>query len=328
MNAIIRNLPMVIEQPINPPAPLGLSREDIKRAFDFAQQDKAASTRASYRSSFRLFEKFCRSRGVSSLPATPETVASFLAAEAEAGKKPATIGRRCSAIGYAHKLAGHESPTASEAVKATVRGIRRALGVAPRRMEPAVAEITRDMARAVPAGLRGLRDRAMILVGFAGAFRRSELCALNVEDVEFSDDGLRVMIRRSKTDTEGKGQQIAIVRGDVCCPVKALRAYLDAAGIADGPIFRRILRGDHITGSRLTPQTVCKSVKAYADAIGLDGSAFGAHSLRSGFLTSAARRGASIWKMKEVSRHKSTDVLADYVRSVSLFENHAGSGLL
>jgi Phage integrase, N-terminal SAM-like domain len=126
MNAIIRNLPALAPY-YNMPAPLGLSQEDIKRASNFAREDKAASTRASYSSSFRLFEKFCRSRGVSSLPATPETVAAFLAAEAEAGKKPATIGRRCSAIGYAHKLAGHGSPTASETVKATVRGIERSV---------------------------------------------------------------------------------------------------------------------------------------------------------------------------------------------------------
>jgi site-specific recombinase XerD len=324
---IIRNLPALAPQ-YNLPAPPGLWQEDIKRASDFAQQDKAASTRASYSSSFRLFEKFCRSRGVSSLPAAPETVAAFLAAEAEAGRKPSTIGRRCSAIGYAHKLAGHESPTASEAVKATVRGIRRAIGVAPNRKAPVLSEIARDMARNMPAGLKGVRDRALILVGFAGAFRRSELTSLNMDDIEFTDEGMRVTIRRSKTDGEGKGQTIAIVKGDTHCPIKALKAWIEAAGIHEGPLFLRILRGGHVCNTRLTPQTISILVKRYADALGLDGKAYSAHSLRSGFLSSAARRGASIWKMKEVSRHKSTDVLADYVRSVSLFENHAGSGLL
>jgi site-specific recombinase XerD len=302
---------------------------DIDRAKGFAMQDKAESTRKAYRSDFRLFEKFCRSRGVALLPATPETVAAFLASEAGTGRKPATIGRRCAAIKYAHKLAGYnEPPTNSEVVKATVRGIRRVVGVAPRKMAPAVAEITRDMARAVPAGLKGVRDRALILLGFAGAFRRSELVSLNTDDIEWTDDGLRVTIRRSKTDGEGKGQTIAIVKGDACCRVKALRAWLDAAAITEGAVFRPVRKGGKVQDSRLRAQAVCVLVKGYADRVGLDGAIFGAHSLRSGFLSSAARRGASIWKMKEVSRHKSTDVLADYVRSVSLFENHAGSGLL
>ena len=223
---------LVVAPHYNLPAPPGLSREDIKRAADFARQDKAASTREAYSSDFRMFEKFCRSRGVDALPATPETVAAFLAAEAEVGRKPSTIGRRCAAIKYAHKLAGYdEPPTNSEVVKATVRGIRRVVGVAPRKMAPAVAEITRDMARAVPAGLKGIRDRALILLGFAGAFRRSELVSLNTDDIEWTDEGLRVTIRRSKTDGEGKGQTIAIVKGDACCPVKALKAWIEAAAI-------------------------------------------------------------------------------------------------
>jgi len=150
---------------------------DIDRAASYAKQDKSPATRAAYRSDFASFQAFCLSRGVASLPATPETVAAYLASEAEAGLKPSTISRRCAAIRYAHKLAGHEPPTNAEAVKATLRGIRRSIGAAPVRKAPAVAEIMREMAHAAPMGIKGLRDRALLLLGFGGAFRRSELVA-------------------------------------------------------------------------------------------------------------------------------------------------------
>jgi len=301
---------------------------DLDRAASYAKQDKAPATRAAYRSDFARFQAFCRSRGVASLPATPETVAAYLASEAEAGLKPSTISRRCAAVRYAHRLAGHEAPTNSEAVKATLRGIRRAIGAAPARKAPAVAEIMRDMARATPEGLKGLRDRSLLLLGFGGAFRRSELVALDVADFEETEDGLRVTIRRSKTDQEGQGVTIAIVRGGAYCPVKALRAWLDAAGITEGAVFRPVRKGGKVCDQRLSAKSVCDLTKAYADRVGLDGAAYSAHSLRSGFLTSAARRGASVFKMRDVSRHKSMDVLQAYVRDADLFQNHAGAGLL
>jgi site-specific recombinase XerD len=329
MNApFIPNLPAIIYSAPLPALPIEI---DISRAADYAKQDKAESTRKAYRSDFRLFEKFCRSRGVASLPAAPETVAAFLASEAEAGLKPSTIGRRCAAIRYAHRLAGHDQlPTNSEAVKATLRGIRRVVGVAPRRMAPAVGEIVRDMARAAPAGLKGLRDRALLLVGFGGAFRRSELVALDVADIEFTDDGMRVTIRRSKTDVEGLGQTIAIVRGSgVSCPVKALRAWFDASGITEGAVFRQVRKGGHLHDRRLIGECVRRVVKAYAGRLGLNPADFGAHSLRSGPLTSGAARGASLVKLKELSRHKGTDVLVNnYIRPNDLFRDHCLSGVL
>jgi site-specific recombinase XerD len=319
-------LPAIILKPAT--ALPALPAEDIERAVNFARQNKAESTRKAYRSDFASFSVWCNARGVEALPATPETVAAYLAAEAEAGKKPATIGRRA-AISYAHKLAGHEPPTNSELVKATLGGIRRAVGAAPARKTPAVAEVTRDMARAAPAGrLKGLRDKALLLLGFGGAFRRSELVALDVADLEKTDDGLRVTIRRSKTDQEGVGCTIAVIRGGACCPVRAVWAWLDAAGITEGPVFRPVRKGGKVRYQRLTAQSVRLVVKAYAASVGLDAAEFSAHSLRSGFLTSAARRGASIFKMRDVSRHKSMDVLQSYVRDADLFRDHAGAGLL
>ncbi len=320
-------LPAIIVPPVA--ALPALPAEDIARAVNFARQDKAESTRRAYSADFAAFAAWCAARGVDALPASPETVAAYLAAEADAGKKPATIGRRCAAIGHGHKLAGREPPTNSELVKATLGGIRRAVGAAPARKTPAVAEVTRDMAKAAPAGkLKGLRDKALLLLGFGGAFRRSELVALDVSDLEETDEGLRVTIRRSKTDQEGRGVTIAIVRGGACCPVRAFRAWLDAAGITEGPVFRPVRKGGKVRDRRLTSNAVCEIVKAYAGKLGLDASSFGAHSLRSGFLTSAARRGASIFKMRDVSRHKSMDVLQAYVRDADMFRDHAGAGLL
>jgi site-specific recombinase XerD len=321
MNALVIP-PLIAEQlPALPAA-------DVDRAANFARQDKSPATRAAYRSDFSMFQAWCRTRGVSALPASAETVAGFLACEAEAGRKPSTIGRRCCAIRYAHKLAGHEPPTSSEAVKATLRGIRRAVGTAPNRKAPVLAENARAMAFAAPDGLKGLRDRALLLLGFSGAFRRSELVALNVNDLEETDDGYKITIRRSKTDQEGHGSTIAIIRGGACCPVKAVKAWLAASGITEGAIFRPVAKGGRLRDARLSAKAVCSITKAYAGRIGLDGTAYGAHSLRSGFLTSAARRGASVFKMRDVSRHKSMDVLQVYVRDANMFENHAGAGLL
>src|ERR1700730_8866320 len=306
------------------PAALGA---DFAAALDLAKAEKAASTREAYGTDFRLFKAYCDGKGVSALPASPETVAAYLATEAQ-NAKPSTLGRRVAAIRYAHKLAGLETPTDAGGVKATMRGIRRTFGGARNKKSPAVAAKMHSMVATAPEGLAGLRDRALLLLGFAGAFRRSELVALDVADLEETETGLLVTIRRRKTDQEGAGRTIAIPRGDVACPVKALRAWLDAAAIGAGPIFRPINRAGTVRASRLTCRSVANFVKAYAARAGFDASTFSGHSLRSGFLTSAAAKGASIFKMMDVSRHKSVDTLRGYVRDAELFKDHAGAGLL
>jgi site-specific recombinase XerD len=261
------------------------------------------------------------------LPAAPETVAAYLAAHAGTSKA-STLGRRVAAIRYAHKLGGLETPTDAEGVKATMRGIRRTFGGARNKKAPAVAAKMRSMVAVAPEGLAGLRDRALLLVGFAGAFRRSELVALDVADIDENETGLLVTLRRGKTDQEAIGRTIAIPRGDVACPVKALRAWLEAAAIDAGPIFRPIDKAGTVRASRLTCRSVANFVKAYAARAGFDASTYSGHSLRSGFLTSAAAKGASIFKMMDQSGHKSVDTLRGYVRDAELFKDHAGAGLL
>ena len=306
------------------PATLGA---DFAAAVDLAKAEKAPSTRKAYGTDFRLFRVYCEAKGVSALPASPATVAAYIAAEAHTAK-PSTIGRRIAAIRYAHKLAGIETPTDAEGVKATMRGIRRTFGSARNKKTPAVAAKMKSMVATAPEGLAGLRDRALLLLGFSGAFRRSELVALDVADATENETGLLIMIRRGKTDQEAAGRSIAIPRGETVCPVKALRAWLDAAGIEAGPIFRPIDKAGTVRPLRLTCRSVANFVKAYAVRAGFDGKVFSGHSLRSGFLTSAAANGASIFKMMDQSGHKSVDTLRGYVRDAELFKDHAGSGLL
>src|SRR5262245_41972788 len=173
MNAIVPILPGA-----SLPAALA---PDLTRAAELAREEKAAATRRAYRSDFQIFQAWCRDGGVSALPATPEGVAAFLAHDVETGTRPSTLGRRVAAIRYAHKLAGQPVPTDDERVKATMPGIRRRLGTAPQKKAPATAERIISMTLAAGDDMKGLRDQ--LLIGFAGAFRRSELVALNIEDL-------------------------------------------------------------------------------------------------------------------------------------------------
>ena len=248
--------------PVLPPA-------DIELASDFARAEKAEATRRAYRGDFDAFRAWCGDRSVSSLPAAAETVAAYLAAEAQRGLKPSSIGRRLAAVRYAHKLTGHEPPTSSETVRATMRGIRRTVGSAPTRKAPVTADHARAMASSTSNTLGGLRDRAVLLLGFAGAFRRSELVALDVGDLEECDAGLRIRINRSKTDQDGHGATIAIVRGSTpACPVKALQEWLQAARITEGPLFRAVAKGGRVGTARLSDRSVAQIVKRCAGTIG------------------------------------------------------------
>jgi site-specific recombinase XerD len=209
-----------------------------------------------------------------------------------------------------------------------MRGIRRSKGTARTKKAPATNDLVLAMAALTGTDANGLGDRALLLVGFAGAFRRSELVALDVSDLQETESGLLVTIRRSKTDQEGQGRTVAIVRGSIACPVKAVRRWLEATHITEGPLFRAVGKGGRVGSKRLSDKQVARTIKSHADRLGLDVSSFAGHSLRAGFLTSAAAKGANIFKMRDVSGHKSMDTLQGYVRSAEAFRNHAGAGLL
>ena len=189
--------------------------------------EKAAATRRAYRSDFAIFAAWCLARSAEPLPASPAIVAAFLAAEANAGAKASTITRRAAAIRYAHRLAGHEPPTSAETVRAVMRGIRRSIGTAKDQKAPATADLIVSMLKHCPDTLAGKRDRALIALGFAGAFRRSELVALTMADLVEAPDGYRVLIRHSKTDQEGQGAEIAI---PARLPAAARGGRADVAG--------------------------------------------------------------------------------------------------
>jgi integrase len=258
-------------------------------------------------------------------------VALFLAAQAKLEIAPSTLGRRLAAIRLMHVGAKLSSPHDALEVDEVMRGIRRAWKRPVAQKAPAVDEEVKQMVDAVePQTLKGLRNRALLLLGFAGAFRRSELVALDTDHLHERSEGLAVLIASSKTDQEGQGQVVAIPRvpDSPYCPVQAVSDWLVAANISGGPVFRRLHRGDTVGHSRLTDQSVALVIKTLAAKVGLDPGRYAGHSLRSGFLTSAARNRASIFKMADQSRHKSLDVLRDYVRSEERFDDHAAQGLL
>jgi len=288
----------------------------------------APATRRAYASDWRIFTAWCEAHGLESLPAIPATVAMFLAAQSADGVKPATLARRVAAIKYRHDAQNETSPTAHKGVSSVMSGIRRRAGSAKDQKTPATAEKVEAMIAHCPDTLAGFRDRAILLLGFAGAFRRSELAALTVADLTEVQEGLRVLVRRSKTDQTGEGQIVPIFNGTRLCPATAVRDWLQAAQIKEGPLFRRISKGGKLGKEALTDKSVALIVKHYAELAGFDSSEFSGHSLRSGFLTSAAENQADLFKMMEVSRHKRVETVKGYIRMADLFRNHAGSGFL
>lgn len=251
----------------------------------------------------------------------------FLADQATQGKRPATLMRRLAAIRHLHQESGLATPTDAEHVKSTMAGIRRTTGTAQRQVAPATHDKVRAMLEACGEDLRGKRDRALLALGFGGAFRRSELAALRVEDLHFADEGLRVQLNRSKTDQEGAGQQVPVLDGQRLRVKAAVRDWLEAAGIESGLVFRQITKAGRVLGS-LTDRSVAEIVKRRAEQAGLDADQFSGHSLRAGFLTSAAASGASIFKMMEISRHRKVDTVRGYVRHAEAFKDHAGAAFM
>ena len=285
--------------------------ENAKR---YVRKSKAPNTIRTYATMLREFVRYA-----GNLPASIEAVTGYLADLADAGQKVATIEVKLAAIAYGHRAAGLPDPTASEAVKAVMAGIRRDVGRQPDKKEPATLEMVKAMIDTLDLGtVKGQRDRALLLVGFAGAFRRSELVGLDVCDLRRDPDRLRITVQRSKTDQEAEGQTktIPVIGGDLC-PVAALYAWLDAAGITSGPVFRRVDRHSKTYG-RLTAQSVALVVKAAASAAGLDWRSFSGHSLRSGFITEAMDAGASDSDIMQQTGHTSQRTMRGYRKDTGI----------
>ncbi len=300
--------------------------EIADRASEFAQQSKARNTSRAYRSDWTHFENWCRTHRQSSLPALAECVALYVT-DLASTRKPATIARRISAISQAHQIAGFETPTTTSKVRLVMAGIRRSKGTAQKAKTPVLIEDLRKMVDRLPETLLGVRDHAILLVGFSGALRRSELVALNVADTVFTRDGLTVTIRRSKTDQEGEGRKIGLPYGSnpATCPIRSLQDWLRESKITEGSLFRPINRHGKMASFRLSAAAVAAVVKRYAATAGLDATDFAGHSLRSGLATQAAMNGASERSIQNQTGHRSLEMLRRYIRDGSLFRENAAS---
>lgn len=258
------------------------------------------------------------------LPATPDTVALYLTAKARK-LRTTSLSRRLTVIGKVHKAFGKSNPVADPRVRRVWRGILRDKGQAVNRKSPALTADLKRILGNLPAGLAGIRDRALILFGFAGAMRRSEIANLNLGDLQLTEEGFVVSIRRGKTDQTGRGRKIGIPYGQnpETCPVKAMRQWLSAAAITRGPLFRKVNRHGQLEGSRLSDKSVALIVKRAAKAAGLTPTDFSGHSLRAGLATSAAMAGADERSIQNQTGHASLKVLRTYIRDGSLFRNNA-----
>ena len=308
------------------PLPSLPSVPSLDRVREYIRASKAENTLRGYQSDWRGFCAWCEGQNVCPLPAAPESVASYIA-ECTGHLKPGSIQRRLNAIAEAHKAAGLESPTHTGIVRNTMKGIRRTMGTAPTQKTAALTADIRAMVDAAGADLIGARDRALILLGFSGAFRRSELVALDIEDCAFGKDGLTITLRRSKTDQEGAGRRIGIPYGSnpETCPVRTMQAWLELAGIGAGPVFRSINRHGQVQVGRLSGIDVARVVKKLAQRAGLDSAKYAGHSLRAGHATSAAIAGASERSIMNQTGHRSVQMVRRYIREGSLFrENSAG----
>ena len=298
----------------------------LDRAREFARLSKAESTLRGYRADWRDFCTWCERTAQRALPASPEVVAAYIA-ECASRLKVGSIQRRLNAIAEAHKAVGLGSPTSEGIVKNTLKGIRRALGTATVQKAPALTADIRAMVDATDTGLIGLRDRALILLGFAGAFRRAEIVGLDVADLDIGRDGLTVTLRRSKTDQEGQGRRIGIPYGSNphTCPVRTLQSWLESSAITAGPLFRSINRHGQAQRGSLSPVDVARVVKKLTERAGLDPAKYSGHSLRAGHATSAAAAGASERSIMGQTGHRSVQMVRRYIREGSLFrENSAG----
>jgi site-specific recombinase XerD len=290
--------------------------------------EKSSSTRRGYASDWAHFIAWCDTVNFISMPAEPIAVARYLAQLADRGAKVSTIERRVAAIRAVHKAAGFEPPTNSEGVKAVMRGIRRTKGGKRTKKAPATADLIAKLLALFPETRAGIRDRAIVLLAFAAALRRSELVDLYVNDVEWREKGILLQIRRSKTDQEGRGRQIPVPNGSKLQPVAALSAWLQASGITEGPIFREVDRHGRVGTKALAGRSVARIVKRAVKALGLDEKLYAGHSMRAGFVTTSLENNIDLFKIMGITGHTDVNTLKEYDRRDSGFDDHAGGGFL
>ena len=293
------------------------------------QSSKASNTVRAYKSDFSDFGVFCAQNGFKSLPSEPKVVSLYLTHLSTKDAKMSTLKRRLVSIGVIHKLKGHYLDTKHPAIIENIMGIKRRKGIFQKAKKPLLINSLKKIINVIDQQkkeeIKKLRDRSIILIGFSGGFRRNEIVSLDYDDLDFVPEGLKLSIRRSKTDQFGEGFTKALPYFDSSqyCPVVSLKKLLDLSKIRSGPVFRRFSKGSKLSENRLTDQTVALLIKEYLNLAGIDSQNFSGHSLRSGFATSAAESGVEERNIMAMTGHKSTEMVRRYIKEANLFKNNA-----
>jgi len=292
------------------------------------KNSKANNTLRAYKSDFNDFTAFCAEHGLNSLPSEPKIVSLYLT-HLSKKSKISTLRRRLVSISMVHKLKGFYLDTKHPIIVENFMGIRRVKGSIQKGKKPILINHLKSIINVIDNNkteeIKKLRDKSIILVGFGGGFRRTELISINHEDLEFVPEGLKITIKRSKTDQYGEGmiKGLPFFTNETYCPVVNLKKWLEVSKIKSGPIFRKFSKGSSLTVKRLTDQSVVLLIKEYLNLAGIDNKNFAGHSLRSGFATVAAKSGADERSIMAMTGHKSTQMVRRYIREANIFKNNA-----
>ena len=293
------------------------------------QNSRANNTVRAYKSDFNDFELFCLQNGFKSLPSEPKIVSLYLTYLSTKGAKMSTLKRRLVSIGVIHKIKGHYLDTKHPAIIENILGIKRRKGSIQKSKKPILIKYLKEIINVIDQldkeEIKKFRDRSIILIGFSGGFRRNEIVSLDYDDLDFVPEGLKINIKRSKTDQFGVGFTKALPYFDSTqyCPVVSLKKWIEISKINSGPLFRRFVKGSKLSENRLTDQTVALLIKEYLNLAGIDNKKYSGHSLRSGFATTAAESGVEERSIMAMTGHKSTEMVRKYIKEVNLFKNNA-----
>ena len=292
------------------------------------KSSKANNTLRAYKSDFKDFELFCSRHGFKCLPSEPKIVSLYIT-HLSKNSKISTLRRRLVSISMVHKLKGHYLDTKHPIIVENLMGIRRIKGSIQKGKKPLLINYLKSIINVINEQkieeIKKLRDKSIILIGFGGGFRRTELISIDYEDLEFVPEGLKITVKRSKTDQFGEGmiKGLPFFNNEIYCPVKNLQKWLEISKIKTGPIFRRFSKGLYLTDKRLTDQSVVLLMKEYLNLAGIENKNFAGHSLRSGFATVAAESGADERSIMAMTGHKSTQMVRRYIKEANLFKNNA-----
>ena len=293
------------------------------------QNSKASNTVRAYKSDFKDFGLFCAQNGFKALPSEPKIVSLYLTFLSTKEAKMSTLKRRLVSIGVIHKLKGFYLDTKHPSIIENIMGIKRRKGSIQKGKKPILINNLKVLINVIDEKIneeiKKLRDRTIILIGFSGGFRRNEIVSLDYDDLDFVPEGVKIDIRRSKTDQFGEGSVKALPYFDnpKYCPVMSLKKWISISEINSGSLFRRFLKGSKLSEKRLTDQTVALLIKEYLQLAGIDSKNYSGHSLRSGFATSAAEAGAEERSIMAMTGHKSTEMVRRYIKEANLFKNNA-----